>query len=77
MNLEDLVKNGQKEEDAVYDVMTGNNCFYDLTYRIGNTAILENAVYRQKRVESLWSSYLWISVTGSRHSLPKDTNQFK
>lgn len=41
MNLEDLVKNGQKEEDAVYDVMTGKYCFYDLTYRIGNTAILE------------------------------------
>ena len=44
MNLEDLVKNGQKEEDAVYDVMTGKYCFYDLTYRIGNTAILEMTI---------------------------------
>lgn len=41
LDLEDLIKSGLTREDAVYDVVTGKYCFYDLTYNIGNTAVLE------------------------------------
>ncbi len=41
MDLSDLLKKGMSTEEAVYDAVTGKYCFYDLTYNIENTAVLE------------------------------------
>lgn len=41
MDASDILKNGMNREDAIYDEESDKYCFYQLTYRVGNTPILE------------------------------------